>query len=138
MNRIAELLSEVTMLQRKKQELHEVNTQLEKVILEWQSICSHPMEYLDEQEDGTILELDGDLSNLGNQGVSGMYRGTIDGTEMQGFLMALMPPSRGRAFTMTMFSRLTKTTCKPAVTSTSAVSISRLIFWNSPGTNPSP
>lgn len=54
MNRIAELLSEVTMLQRKKQELHEVNTQLDKVILEWQDICSHPMEYLDEQEDGTI------------------------------------------------------------------------------------
>jgi len=50
-----------------------------------------------EQEDGSILALDGELSNLGKQGVSGMYKGTIDGTEMQGFLMALMPPSKGRA-----------------------------------------
>ena len=41
--------------------------------------------------------VDGELSNLGNQGVSGMYRGTIDGKEMLGFLMALMPPSKGRA-----------------------------------------
>jgi hypothetical protein len=49
------------------------------------------------QEDGSILELNGDLTNLGNQGVSGMYRGTIDGKEMLGFLMALMPPSKGRA-----------------------------------------
>ena len=50
-----------------------------------------------EQEDGSKLELAGELSNLGNQGVSGMYLGKIDGIEMQGFLMALMPPSKGRA-----------------------------------------
>ena len=50
-----------------------------------------------EQEDGSKLMVDGKLSNLGDQGVSGMYRGTIDGKEMQGFLMALMPPSKGRA-----------------------------------------
>jgi hypothetical protein len=50
-----------------------------------------------EQDDGSKLMVDGELSNLGNQGVSGMYRGTIDGKEMQGFLMALMPPSKGRA-----------------------------------------
>lgn len=50
-----------------------------------------------EQEDGSKLMVDGELTNLGNQGVSGMYRGTIDGKEMQGFLMALMPPSKGRA-----------------------------------------
>lgn len=50
-----------------------------------------------EQDDGSKLMVDGKLSDLGKQGVSGMYRGTIDGKEMQGFLMALMPPSKGRA-----------------------------------------
>jgi len=48
-------------------------------------------------EDGTKLEPVGELNMLGSLGVSGMYIGTIDGTEMKGFLMALMPPSKGRA-----------------------------------------
>ena len=39
----------------------------------------------------------GELNMLGNLGISGIYLGDIKGTEMQGFLMALMPPSRGRA-----------------------------------------
>jgi hypothetical protein len=50
-----------------------------------------------EQEDGSVLMPVGELTMLGKQGVSGMYTGTIDGTEMQGFLMALMPPSKGKA-----------------------------------------
>ena len=48
-------------------------------------------------EDGTELTPDGDINMLGSMGVSGIYLGTIDGTEMKGFLMALMPPSKGRA-----------------------------------------
>jgi hypothetical protein len=48
-------------------------------------------------EDGSKLLTDGDLNLLGDMGVSGMYLGAIDGTEMRGFLMALMPPSEGRA-----------------------------------------
>lgn len=48
-------------------------------------------------EDGTKLVPAGNLNLLGNIGVSGIYIGQIDGTEMKGFLMALMPPSRGRA-----------------------------------------
>jgi hypothetical protein len=48
-------------------------------------------------EDGSILVPAGNLTLLGNIGVSGMYIGQIDGTEMKGFLMALMPPSKGRA-----------------------------------------
>ena len=48
-------------------------------------------------EDGTELTPDGDINMLGSMGVSGIYLGSIDGTEMKGFLMALMPPSKGRA-----------------------------------------
>ena len=48
-------------------------------------------------EDGSKLVPVGDLNLLGNLGVSGIYVGAIDGTEMKGFLMALMPPSKGRA-----------------------------------------
>jgi len=48
-------------------------------------------------EDGSKLLTDGDLYLLGGKGVSGMYKGVIDGTEMTGFLMALLPPSEGRA-----------------------------------------
>lgn len=48
-------------------------------------------------EDGSKLLTDGDLNLLGDKGVSGMYMGAIDGTEMKGFLMALLPPSEGRA-----------------------------------------
>ena len=50
-----------------------------------------------EQEDGSLLLPIGALGKLGDQGITGMYGGTIDGTEMTGFLMALMPPSKGRA-----------------------------------------
>ncbi|MEN8248530.1 MAG: hypothetical protein ABFS32_06330 [Bacteroidota bacterium] len=50
-----------------------------------------------EQEDGSILKPTGDLTLLGDQGVSGMYSGTIDETEMTGFLMALLPPSKRMA-----------------------------------------
>ncbi len=50
-----------------------------------------------EQEDGSKLMPVTDLAKLGNQGVSGLYSGKLDGVEMQGFLMALMPPSKGRA-----------------------------------------
>lgn len=49
------------------------------------------------QEDGSILKVSSALNNLGEQGVAGMYEGTIDGKEVKGFLMALMPPSGGRA-----------------------------------------
>jgi hypothetical protein len=49
-----------------------------------------------EQEDGSKLMPNGDLSMLGQQGVSGMYEGIIDDIEMTGFLMALMPPSKSK------------------------------------------
>jgi hypothetical protein len=49
-----------------------------------------------EQEDGSLLMPAGDLTMLGSQGVSGIYKGTVEGTEMTAFLMALMPPSKGR------------------------------------------
>ncbi len=50
-----------------------------------------------EQEDGSRLMPATELTKLGSQGVSGLYQGKLDGVEMQGFLMALMPPSKGRA-----------------------------------------
>jgi hypothetical protein len=50
-----------------------------------------------ELEDGSIMKLSSELSLIGDIGVSGMYSGVMDGTPMKGFLMALMPPSKGRA-----------------------------------------
>jgi len=44
-----------------------------------------------EQKDGTMLMPSSDLRLLGDQGVSGMYKGKIDDKEMTGFLMALFP-----------------------------------------------
>lgn len=49
------------------------------------------------QEDGLILKPASDLTMLGDQGVSGIYIGTIDDVEMTGFLMALLPPSKRMA-----------------------------------------
>ena len=49
------------------------------------------------QENGTVLKPIGDLTDLGSQGVAGIFQGTIDEQEVKGFLMALMPPSGGRA-----------------------------------------
>jgi hypothetical protein len=50
-----------------------------------------------ELEDGSKLMPAKDLANLGKLGVSGLYVGTVDGTEMQGFMMALMAPSNDKA-----------------------------------------
>lgn len=50
-----------------------------------------------EQKDGTMLMPSGDLRLLGDQGVSGMYKGKIDGEEMTGFMMALFPPYEKKA-----------------------------------------
>ena len=50
-----------------------------------------------QQEDGSLLKPTKDLAILGDKGVSGMYSGTIDGTEMTGFMMALMPEGKGLA-----------------------------------------
>ncbi len=50
-----------------------------------------------ELADGSVMKPIGELNLLGDVGVSGMYLGIIDGTQMKGFLMALMPPSKGRA-----------------------------------------
>lgn len=50
-----------------------------------------------EQEDGSILKPAEELTMLGKQGVSGIYTGTIDDTEVTGFLMALLPPSKRMA-----------------------------------------
>lgn len=50
-----------------------------------------------EQEDGSKLMPAYDLTDLGDQGVAGMFTGTIDGTEVKGFLMALLPPSKKKA-----------------------------------------
>jgi hypothetical protein len=50
-----------------------------------------------ELEDGSRLTPAKDLTNLGKRGVSGLYTGTVDGTEMQGFMMALMAPTDDRA-----------------------------------------
>ena len=50
-----------------------------------------------ELEDGAIMKLVGELNLIGDIGVSGMYEGVIDEKEVSGFLMALMPPSKGRA-----------------------------------------
>jgi len=50
-----------------------------------------------EQEDGSKMTPVSTLNKLGGQGVSGLFEGKIDETEMQGFLMALMPPSKRRA-----------------------------------------
>jgi hypothetical protein len=49
------------------------------------------------QEDGSVLTVTTELNNLGKQGVAGMYEGTVDGKEVKGFLMALMPPSGKKA-----------------------------------------
>jgi len=50
-----------------------------------------------EQADGTKMMPLEDLAMLGNQGVAGLFGGKIDDTEMTGYLMALMPPSKTRA-----------------------------------------
>ena len=50
-----------------------------------------------EQANGSKMMPLEDLSMLGNQGVAGLYGGKIDDTEMTGYLMALMPPSKTRA-----------------------------------------
>ncbi len=50
-----------------------------------------------QQDDGSKLMPTTELTMLGEMGVSGMYDGTVEGTEMLGFLMALMPPSKTRA-----------------------------------------
>ena len=50
-----------------------------------------------EQEDGSKLTPDTELNMLGNLGVSGLYKGTIDGNEMYGFLMAILEDGKGKA-----------------------------------------
>ena len=50
-----------------------------------------------EQADGSKLMPLGDLNDLGSLGVAGVYEGKLDDADMRGFLMALMPPSGGRA-----------------------------------------
>jgi hypothetical protein len=50
-----------------------------------------------ELEDGSKLMPAKELANLGKLGVSGLYAGTVDGTEMQGFMMALMAPTNDKA-----------------------------------------
>jgi hypothetical protein len=50
-----------------------------------------------EQQDGSMLTPDGDLAMLGKLGVSGMYQGVIDGIDMLGFMMAILPDGKGKA-----------------------------------------
>ncbi len=50
-----------------------------------------------QQQDGSMLTPDGDLSMLGKLGVSGMYQGVIDGIDMLGFMMAILPDGKGKA-----------------------------------------
>lgn len=50
-----------------------------------------------EQQDGSKMMPIAELADLGNLGVSGLYEGKLDEQDMRGFLMALMPPSGGRA-----------------------------------------
>ena len=50
-----------------------------------------------EQEDGSLLIPDGDLNMMGKLGVSGLYVGKIDETDMLGFLMAILPDGKGTA-----------------------------------------
>ena len=47
--------------------------------------------------DGTIMMPLEELTMLGNRGVSGLFGGKIDDEDMTGFLMALLPPSRGKS-----------------------------------------
>ena len=49
------------------------------------------------QPGGALLTPVDSLQNLGEVGVAGLYEGTIDGQEMRCYMMALMPPSKGRA-----------------------------------------
>jgi hypothetical protein len=49
------------------------------------------------QEDGEVLTPIAELADLGSQGVAGLYEGMVDEKEVKGFLMALMPPSGGKA-----------------------------------------
>lgn len=55
-NRIGEILQELSTLQgeRMKNEttLKTNNERSQQLTIEWQDICSHPVEYLDEQENG--------------------------------------------------------------------------------------
>ena len=48
-------------------------------------------------EDGSKMKPSSELTMLGKQGVSGMFIGVVDGTKMNGFLMALLAPSTNRA-----------------------------------------
>jgi len=56
-NRIGEILQELSTLQGERMQnentLKTNNERSQQLTTEWQGICSHPKEYLDEQEDGS-------------------------------------------------------------------------------------
>lgn len=58
MIRLAEILQEVTRIQNQQAQgqrlLEDNNKKLQELTKEWQDICSHPMEYLDELESGEV------------------------------------------------------------------------------------
>lgn len=49
------------------------------------------------QDDGTKMMPVAELNDLGKQGVAGLYKGKLGENEMEGFMMALMPPTGERA-----------------------------------------
>ena len=58
MNRISEIIEEISKLKGTQQDLQtKFNTaqeELNTLTLEWQDMCSHPVEYLDEQENSDM------------------------------------------------------------------------------------
>jgi hypothetical protein len=58
MNRITEILNELTEINSKKANINTILKQLEnriqEVTIEWQGLCTHPKEYITDTEDGEV------------------------------------------------------------------------------------